>query len=134
MTIRWNLVGIILSLSVASSAAYAQKLDCKNASDQSTLNECADKDLKASDAKLNEVYRALSAKTSQQGKTSLQNAQRAWLAYRDAQCRFETMGTIDGSIHPMVYASCMDKLTQAQTKLLGTQLHCEEGDLSCGGQ
>jgi len=134
MTVRWNRFGIILLLSLVSSAAYAQKLDCKNASDQLTLNECADKDFKASDAKLNEVYRALSSKTSQQGKTSLQNAQRAWLAYRDAQCRFETLGTIDGSIHPMVYASCMDKLTQAQTKLLGAQLHCEEGDWSCGGQ
>ena len=98
------------------------------------LDECAGKDFKASDAKLNEVYRALSAKTSQKGKASLQSAQRAWLAYRDAQCQFETMGTIDGSIHPMAYASCMDKLTQAQTKLLSAQLHCEEGDLSCGGQ
>ncbi|MDB5780140.1 lysozyme inhibitor LprI family protein [Caballeronia mineralivorans] len=134
MSVRRNLAWTILPLLIASSAAYAGKLDCKNASDQLRLDECAGKDFKASDAKLNEVYRALSAKTSQKGKASLQSAQRAWLAYRDAQCQFETMGTIDGSIHPMVYASCMDKLTQAQTKLLSAQLHCEEGDLSCGGQ
>ncbi|HXZ10643.1 MAG TPA: lysozyme inhibitor LprI family protein, partial [Paraburkholderia sp.] len=54
--------------------------------------------------------------------------------WRDAQCDFNTLGSAGGSVHPMVHSICLTQLTQAQTKLLDEQLHCEEGDTSCGGQ
>jgi Lysozyme inhibitor LprI len=68
------------------------------------------------------------------GQAKLQKAERAWLAYRDAQCDFDTMGTSTGSIYPMIYAGCLNALTQTQMEHLNQQLHCKEGDLSCGGQ
>ncbi|MGF6603931.1 uncharacterized protein YecT (DUF1311 family) [Paraburkholderia sp. GAS448] len=56
------------------------------------------------------------------------------MSWRDAQCRFNTPGSADGSVHPMACTRCLDQLTQTQTKLLDGQLHCPEGDTSCGGQ
>jgi uncharacterized protein YecT (DUF1311 family) len=121
-------------LLLSNSATLAADIDCKNPADQTSMNICADRDFKAADKKLNETYRALSAKTSKAGREKLQKAQRAWITWRDAQCEFNTLGSADGSVHPKVYALCLDQVTQAQTKILDQQLHCEEGDMSCGGQ
>jgi uncharacterized protein YecT (DUF1311 family) len=125
---------VVTTLLLASSATFAAQPNCANATDQATLNQCANNSLKASDAKLNQTFRALQNKVSKPGKDKLQKAQRAWITWRDAQCDFNTSGTRDGSIHAMVEASCLDDLTQAQTKLLNSQLHCEEGDTACGNQ
>ncbi|MGF6756170.1 uncharacterized protein YecT (DUF1311 family) [Paraburkholderia sp. GAS42] len=129
---RHCLAAIVLLFTSAS--AVAADIDCKNPMNQASMNMCASRDFKASDKKLNETYRALSTKSSRAGRDKLQKAQRAWLAWRDAQCEFNTLGSVDGSVHPMVHAACLDQLTQAQTKLLSEQLHCQEGDMSCGNQ
>ena len=73
------------------------------------------------------------ARISQTGKTKLIDAQRAWIKYRDAQCDFGALSTVGGSIHPMMIARCMSALTKTQTKTLGNQLYCLNGDLPCGG-
>jgi uncharacterized protein YecT (DUF1311 family) len=125
---------IATSLLLTTHTAFAAQPNCANATDQATLTQCANISLKASDAKLNQTFRALQAKVSKPGKDKLQKAQRAWITWRDAQCDFNSSGSSDGSIHGMVLASCLDDLTKAQTKLLDSQLHCQEGDTSCGGQ
>jgi len=119
---------------IASTSALAAQPDCSNATTQAAMNQCASNSLKASDAKLNQTYKALLAKVSKDGKAKLQKAQRSWITWRDAQCDFITAGSSGGSIHPMAQASCLDELTQAQTKLLDSQLHCQEGDTTCGNQ
>jgi uncharacterized protein YecT (DUF1311 family) len=116
------------------AAPSFQAVDCGRAADQSTMNICAHQRFEVADAKLNAAYHALFAKIGPAGQTRLRSAQRAWLAYRDSQCAFETAGTIDGSIHPMMVSGCMEALTMEQTKRLDAQIHCQEGDLSCGGQ
>jgi uncharacterized protein YecT (DUF1311 family) len=123
-----------LPLLLISASAFAAPEKCSDMSNQGDMNACTAREYKAIDAKLNASYKALMAKISPAGQASLRNAQRTWVAYRDAECTFETMGTADGSIHPTVYASCLEGLTVAQTKNLDMQLHCVEGDLSCGGQ
>ncbi len=117
---------MVALLVLSATAARAQT--------QTEMNVGADRGLRAADAGLNLVYRALVAKARPAGKAKLRAAQRSWLAYRDAQCAFETIGTAGGSIHPMVLSGCLEKLTRDQTARLNAQLHCQEGDLSCGGQ
>jgi uncharacterized protein YecT (DUF1311 family) len=117
-----------------SASSWAAQPDCSNAPTQTDMNLCVGKRLKAADDKLNATYRALAAKVSKEGGEQLKKTQRAWLAWRDAQCEFDTMSTRGGSIHSMVQALCIEDLTGAQTKHLDAQLHCQEGDTSCGGQ
>ncbi len=125
---------LLLFSLLASHGALAQDIDCDNALDQASMNFCADRDFKAFDEKLNETYVALEKNVSKEGLDKLKKAQRAWVAYRDAQCDFDTAGTEGASVNPMVVALCRDALTQAQTKQLNAQLNCEEGNLSCGRQ
>ncbi|QGZ65931.1 lysozyme inhibitor LprI family protein [Paraburkholderia acidisoli] len=123
------------ALAFLSAPAWSAQSDCMTtATTQQAMNACAGQKLKASDQQLNTTYNALLAKTSKPGGEQLRKAQRAWVAWRDAQCQFDTLGTRQGSVNPMVYTLCVNDLTQQQTKHLAAQLHCEEGDLSCGGQ
>jgi uncharacterized protein YecT (DUF1311 family) len=83
---------------------------------------------------LNAVYNKLRAKISDAGKKNLQVAQQSWLRFRDQECEFETMRTVGGSIHSMIVAICLTRLTDQRVKDLEAQLNCQEGNLSCGGQ
>ena len=115
---------VLTALAVGSVAAQSQM----------ELNAQAAADLRKSDQQLNAVYNKLRAKISDAGKKSLQTAQQSWLRFRDQECEFETMGTVGGSIHSMIVAICLTRLTDQRIKDLEAQLNCQEGDLSCGGQ
>ncbi len=111
----------------------AQSLDCKNPADQNTLDTCIGLEYRAADKQLNTTFQALMAKLGKDGRAQLQKAQRAWIAYRDAQCDFDTAASVGGTIHPTAEAECLATLTKMQTQHLDQQLHCPEGDVSCGG-
>jgi uncharacterized protein YecT (DUF1311 family) len=115
---------VVTALAIGSAAAQSQL----------ELNARAAADLRKSDEQLNAVYNKLRAKISDAGKNSLQAAQQSWLRFRDQECAFETMGTVGGSIHSMIVAICLTRLTDQRIKDLDAQLTCKEGDLSCGGQ
>lgn len=123
--------GMVLA-GLLSAPALAQ--NCGDLATQAEMNICANQELQKADAALNAAYKQLLAKTSPEGQASLRKAEKSWIAYRDNQCAFETLGTADGSIHPMMVSECETELTQAQAKRLSAQLQCQEGDVSCGGQ
>ena len=110
---------------IASGTAVAQS--------QMELNAQAGSALQKSDAQLNAVYNKLRARISDAGKQKLLAAQQSWLRFRDQECEFETSGTLGGSIHSMMVAVCLMRLTDQRTKDLDRLLNCQEGDLSCAG-
>jgi uncharacterized protein YecT (DUF1311 family) len=130
---RFSAIGAAFAALLYGSS-FALAKDCSGRGSQTDLNLCEGDNYKQADAKLNAVYGKLMKKISADGQSKLRDAQKSWIAYRDAQCAFETLGTIDGSIHSMVVAQCLADLTEQQTKQLQRQLTCEEGDVSCGGQ
>ena len=107
--------------------------DCENAETQAMMNECANEALKRSDSQLNAVYKQIEALLKSDGdKTKmLIAAQRAWVAYRDAKCKFSASGVSGGSLYPSVYAGCLDSLTKARIGDLKNYAACQEGDLTC---
>ena len=119
---------------IAASAVAALAISSAAAQSQMELNAQAGADLRKSDEQLNAVYNKLRAKISDAGKNKLQVAQQSWLHFRDQECEFETMGTVGGSIHSMIVAICLTRLTDQRVKDLEAQLNCQEGNLSCGGQ
>jgi uncharacterized protein YecT (DUF1311 family) len=118
----------------AASAVAALAISSAAAQSQMELNAQAAADLRKSDEQLNAIYNKLRAKISDAGKNKLQVAQQSWLHFRDQECEFETMGTVGGSIHSMIVAICLTRLTDQRVKDLEAQLNCQEGNLSCGGQ
>lgn len=101
------------------------------AQSQMELNQQAGAEFEKADQRLNTVYRALMAKIPSDHGAKLREAQLTWLRFRDQECAFETMGTVGGSIHPLVEAACRTRLTLERVGHLEKQLNCQEGDLSC---
>ncbi|MGZ2747761.1 lysozyme inhibitor LprI family protein [Burkholderia stagnalis] len=125
------LTGLLLSLAMAANA-HAQA-NCANAPDQAAMSACADRAYKKSDAELNRAYQAVTARVRDNRPLSdkLVSAQRAWVAYREAECGFSSAGAEGGSVYPMVVSMCLDDLTKARLESLQGYLSCEEGDLAC---
>src|SRR4051812_11118953 len=82
---------------------------------QYELNDAADKAYHAADDALNASYKNLLAELDDQGKKKLQVAQRAWIAFRDAECESQSDRFRNGSIQPLIYADCAKLLTEART-------------------
>ena len=112
--------------------AQAQMQACASAQTQTEMNTCAAGQYQKDDAAMNQIYQRLLAKlTDAQQKQLLVDAERAWIAYRDQECAFETSGSAGGSIHPMIQSDCLDEKTTVHTAELSRQLNCKEGDPSC---
>jgi len=123
----------ILSHSIVFAMALTP-LTPAAAQSQMEMNERAENDFTKADKSLNEIYKKLMATISPEGRARLRDVEKVWIQFRDEECAFETLGTVEGSIHPMVLLYCKGRLTNQRIKDLDAQLNCEEGDVSCGGQ
>mgnify|MGYP001079305217 FL=1 len=122
----------MMLLALTGSAAMANE-SCTNASDQATMNACADKAFKTSDAELNKLYKEIRGRLRDDADTAklLVSAQKAWIAYRDAECVFTSAASADGSIHSMIVSQCREGITRKRIVDFKSYLSCEEGDMSC---
>ncbi|MHC8376298.1 lysozyme inhibitor LprI family protein [Pseudomonas sp. MDT1-16] len=114
-----------------TTAAYA--VDCDNAADQAAMNQCVAQQHKAADKELNTLYQQINArlKSNPESKKLLIGAQRSWVAFRDAECKFSSAGMEGGSVFALIYSSCVTELTKARVETFKNYLKCQEGDLSC---
>ena len=113
---------------------YATGKSCDKLATQTEMNICAGQEARASDSELSVVYQQLLAKVGADAKLSLRTAEKAWVSYRDAQCAFNSLGSVGGSVHDMSVALCFRALTDEQIRQLRQQLTCVSNDISCGGQ
>ncbi len=96
------------------------------------MNECANRAFQRADAELNALYTDIGRRSSDpQSKKLLIAAERAWVAFRDNECTFSTASSIGGTIHPMAYSGCLERLTSARIGDLKRYLQCDEGDMGC---
>ncbi|MEI5681238.1 DUF1311 domain-containing protein [Mesorhizobium sp. CGMCC 1.15528] len=113
---RFMLTGVSI-LSFAANAALADPAS----------------DFKKADQALNQTFKQIQKRIADDadGKARLVTAQRAWIAFRNAECTFQSSGDDGGSAAPMVAAACQAELTKNRTKQLKAYLNCQEGDLAC---
>ncbi|GGE40416.1 hypothetical protein GCM10007276_17190 [Agaricicola taiwanensis] len=125
---------MVLVWLVVSLPGFAHAQDkCAKALDQASMNACAAAAFKASDVKLNDLYKQIRQRLQGQAEAAkgLVSAQRAWVAFRDAECSFASSAVEGGSVYPMTNAMCRDGLTQQRIADFERYLNCEEGDMSC---
>lgn len=116
---------------LAAQASPSEEWHCDNPQAQMEMNACAAIDFERADAELNAEYRravawARDADREERAfgddrpgdEATLREAQRAWVAFRDAQCRLEGYGERGGSMEPMVYEQCRARLTRERTAQL----------------
>ena len=106
---------------------------CDPNGSQADLTECYGNAYKASDAELNALYKQIEGRLKDDEATTklLVTAQRAWLAFRDAECDFSTSAASGGTIRAMLDAICLDRLTSKRIDDFKTYLNCQEGALDC---
>lgn len=135
---------LILTCAVAcllfSLSARAQQPDCfDKAVTQADLNDCAGGQFAEADAELNRVYKAVLEKHKKDALfvEKLRAAQRAWLAYRDAEIEAKyphskEASTYYGSSFSMCDSLHKTQLTQERIKKLREWLDDSEGDICAG--
>ena len=128
----------IAALAIALPARAAE-IDCANANTTVEMNFCADKDYKAADTALNTAYQDTLAKIAKTtGKKpydakswdeALRASQRAWVAFRDAECKgLAPMPWGGGTITTINVLGCMTSLTQDRIKMLKAHMEQPEGE------
>ncbi|MDO7900279.1 lysozyme inhibitor LprI family protein [Pseudomonas citrulli] len=124
---------LLLALTPLLLIHLAQAQDCTNAMTQGEMNQCSAQESKAADKTLNDLYQQITArlKDNPDAKQRLVKAQRAWIAFRDAECDFSASGVEGGSVYPLIYNDCLTAQTKARVEAFKTYLMCKEGDLSC---
>ena len=89
------------------------------AQDQQTMNRQAGADFTKADAEMNKIYAKVIATLDDEGKAKLKAAQRAWVAFRDAEAAFQAdREARDGSMAPLIYEGTRSRLTKERTKTL----------------
>lgn len=122
----------VASFVVSLSAAQADQC-MEHAEDQATMTSCAAQAYQKSDSELNKLFHEIELRLADDvdAQHLLRGSERAWIAFRDAECSFAASGVEGGSAYPMAHDLCMNDLTQKRVDELRQYLTCEEGDLNC---
>ncbi len=112
----------LLALTCFATPALAQDIDCATTSVQMEMNFCAERDWQAADAELNRIYKAVMADMKamdqslppdlQGAAQTLRDAQRAWITFRDTNCRLAGYPMRGGSAEPLLIYGCLRQMTQ----------------------
>jgi uncharacterized protein YecT (DUF1311 family) len=123
---------LILAFCAALAGAPAVAYECKDQT-QAGLDQCAQADYGKADAALNGAYKEIIRRLKDDNATTklLVAAQKAWIAYRDAECAFSSSANAGGSIYPMVVSICLEAATKERTRELSAFLKCGDGDTGC---
>ena len=120
----------MISLILAGLLFAAQEPDCSDPQTQAAMNECAARDAKEADAELNFIYPKVLAHYQQmdrdsestEGAKRLRAAQRAWIAFRDAECAVAGYEALGGSMESMLVSGCIAELTKKRAAELRQML------------
>lgn len=113
----------------AAGPAFADDApDCKAPQTQADMTICAGKDHDKADKDLNAAYQKLRKQLADRDKTAdasskgatdaLVTAQRAWVAFRDANCALSGFQARGGSMEPMLIASCLADMSSKRAEEL----------------
>jgi len=117
-------MGMFLALGVGCSA---QAESCDDGT-QASMNQCAGQHYGALDAELNKQYKAQMAylKTPAK-KKALQDTQKKWIAFRDADCLYQVGKREDGgSLWSVSQSQCLAEHTKVRVEQLKAFTACRQ--------
>ena len=126
-------VFVAFSLIAGASIARAAE-DCEAPGlSQAELNDCYGNAYKKADAELNVLYRQITDRLKDDKETAglLVAAERAWVAFRDAECNFSVSAVAGAAAYGMIHAICLRGLTGKRIDDLKRYLNCQQGELDC---
>jgi len=125
-----SLVLLVGSGAVTTAFAQDKKVNCTDPQTQMEMTQCAGEDYDKADKDLNVEYQKLRKLLGERDKVADENgkgavdalvaAQRAWVAYRDANCNLAGFQARGGSMEPQLVASCLAQMSRDRTQELKT--------------
>lgn len=111
-------VGVLVALVLATGPAQPHKPDCDCTT--ACMYQSALARYEKADVELNATYKQLMTQLDEEGKKSLRNAQRAWIAFRDAEAEtlIDECGVRGGTNSVLIHTSTMQRLTEERTARL----------------
>jgi len=88
------------------SKDYDRCLESEDGKTTIGMLQCIETEMTLQDARLNKAYKKVMAGLEAPGKKALQEAQRQWIKYRDADCAFHRSLEEGGSLAQVEEASC----------------------------
>ena len=140
---RWIVRGGLLAFSLVAAArpltaaAGDDRPDCGHATTQIEMNACAELEFEEADKALNALWPKFVAdareRDADQGKemkalgvpttlAALREAQHAWIAFRDAECSYESYAAFGGTMQPMLGSLCKARMTKSRIEELKAAL------------
>jgi uncharacterized protein YecT (DUF1311 family) len=122
-------VALASALLLALPHAALAEEDCSVLAQQD-MNRCMGRKFDAADARLNAAYKQIVSRLKDRPDTMkmLVTAQRAWVAFRDAECIFKASSYEGGSAYASAWEACRIILTDDRTKQLTAHLNCGAAD------
>lgn len=100
---------MLLPVLILAAAPAPAASACLDRTSTTAMVTCLAAETKTADARLNAAYRAARARVPARQAAQLQVAQRAWIAFRDSNCRAYALG--EGTIARVETAQCGLDLT-----------------------
>ena len=116
---------LLLTLPLVFFSLTAQAIDCSKAITTPDINACASADQKKVETKLNTIYRRVIKSLDQpdtelekfsEMKSTLIEAQRAWVKFREADCTAVSTLHASGTIRTAMYIGCMQSHAERRIK------------------
>lgn len=92
------------------------------------LQSCGEAEFAYYDKMLNASYKTLIGLLPDASRPVLMDAQRAWITFRDKDCRFISLENEGGSIQPLTSISCYSKLTKTRVQDFQSSIRFYRGD------
>ncbi len=110
--VYWNALAATALWIMSGVAAHAA---CPG-NTQLEMNDCAAAEFQQADGQLNAVWPQVKGYMDSIGQGAvLLDAQRKWIPFRDAACTAEIAPYAGGSIQPLIWYSCLTRLTRVRT-------------------
>jgi uncharacterized protein YecT (DUF1311 family) len=118
----------VCALAPIASATAAEEWICDKAMSNAEIRQCADREYRKHDAELNRVYKKLLQDAESLGNVeqgygvppleALKQSQRAWVAFRDANCHWKSTSFYGGSGQSVIMSTCLAIATRDRVEEL----------------
>ncbi len=100
-------------------AGTSSRVDpCAQEGTQMEMTDCAQQRYQKADARLNRAYKPLLEGLDQEHQVKLKAAEKAWIAFRDAECDLEASEALHGSMEGQILFLCLEAATETRIKEL----------------
>lgn len=109
----WLIIGLL-----TVGFAHAADTECKDATTTAAMRACENSRYVKSDSELQIAYNQLLKQLDNVRQAKLRQAQRAWIAFRDANADFLSSAAQDGTLAPLLKITALADMTETRTKEL----------------